>query len=517
MQQLRDMAVVAKDVWTRTGRAKDFIDQAGFQNSLAHYGRFFSESNAGKLADFERFVSWFNETLELWTRVSLRERVIKKGGTEREANLVAIEYLNYGQGGTVVKSLDQVFPYLNVAVQGLRNIPISAKNDPIGMAIKVMSMMATYAAVNAANWKTNPEGWAEVSPRAKVTGMVFMLPKSWGRVDLDGNFRHPYIWIPIDHTVSTVKAFVDVFMDFDKTGEVPPDEMLEAVRNTTGFFPGAGNIVPLADMILQARNFDFNTQRPVSPLAGRVLPEDEIRGPETGRETSRLAQDIGAALNISPLRLEGATHAIVTDQNPLSDMIAGGYNLLTEGQEQDVHDGVLGALMKLPVFRRLLRETFPLSGKDRDLIKVSQKEESRRIEIIRDGDRIVQRILAKELPESAIDDFANKQEGPDRRWVFDRMADEFQTRKIFEQIEGGRGKIPYMAPRQRWLNAAGRKPRAKAEWVAIQWDQAINNTFNSGRQMRAIRNIINNVDGFSGIEFHRVLKSETDRMGLPSL
>ncbi len=126
---------VRKDVWHRgdepIGKAKqyleeygmmDFMTQQGFFGGKAwkHYG---SKSSWQKLQDMASFVG---SKTELWVRLALREQAImnraaKNAGVvtkemREQATWIARGYLDFSKGGSMVKTVDHVVPYLNASV-----------------------------------------------------------------------------------------------------------------------------------------------------------------------------------------------------------------------------------------------------------------------------------------------------------------------------------------------------------------------------------------------------------------
>ena len=138
--------------------------------------------------------------------------------------------------------------------------------------------------------------------------------------------------------------------------------------------------------------------------------------------------------------------------------------------------------------------------------------------IVNQSEVIVQDIMRGRATERDIEKFVSQQVGPDKKWVWDRMKDDLELNRIFEQIGGGEKNIPFFPPMGVWLTAAGEAPLAKAKFAAEVWDDIHGrNTFNKGQRTRAFRRVITTVPGFKGRDFRRALVQEIDRMGLPPL
>jgi hypothetical protein len=66
----------------------------------------------------------------LLTRLAIRERALRRGKDGKEATFAARDYMDFGQGGTIVKALDNAIPYLSAGVQGMRGFWRALKDNP---------------------------------------------------------------------------------------------------------------------------------------------------------------------------------------------------------------------------------------------------------------------------------------------------------------------------------------------------------------------------------------------------
>lgn len=176
-QMSKDFAVVAKDVFTRSGRVKQFVDQGGGLNLLAHYGRTSGQGNIGEKVDgLQKVLGWIGETSEIWTRMALRERALKNGRTAEEATWIARHYLDFAQGGNISKALDVGMPYLNAGIQGTRAMFRAAKESPGVFMYKMAQLMTLSSGLYYANMAVNPEAWRQTSDRDKETNFIVTTP-----------------------------------------------------------------------------------------------------------------------------------------------------------------------------------------------------------------------------------------------------------------------------------------------------------------------------------------------------
>jgi len=130
-QFLKDFISVAPDVFSRSGRVMDFVNEGGIPSFLTYYGRFSGKGFVGKsLQTFGDYLGWIGETSELWSRMALRERAIQNGKSSIEATWEARRYLDFAQGGNIAKALDVALPYFNAGIQGTRSTLRAATKDP---------------------------------------------------------------------------------------------------------------------------------------------------------------------------------------------------------------------------------------------------------------------------------------------------------------------------------------------------------------------------------------------------
>ncbi|MGD9212932.1 MAG: hypothetical protein PVI90_19260, partial [Desulfobacteraceae bacterium] len=112
VQNLDNFRRVFKDAWTGTGRYEDYVKQGGGMEFLNEQGVAFRKDPAKavsptsvrnkKIIDSIKKMQEFSERL---TRLALREQAIKNGKTPQEATTIAREYLDFAQGGSLIKAL----------------------------------------------------------------------------------------------------------------------------------------------------------------------------------------------------------------------------------------------------------------------------------------------------------------------------------------------------------------------------------------------------------------------------
>ena len=135
-QLIGDMWRVRKDVWHTgklKGRALKYLKEGGMMSFLTAQGLAKGRKGIAYMIEHpglkkaEHALSFFGQKSELWVRLAVRERVLRnrtKNGklpeTEdmrKEATWIARRYLDFAQGGSLGKTSDKFFPYLNAMLR----------------------------------------------------------------------------------------------------------------------------------------------------------------------------------------------------------------------------------------------------------------------------------------------------------------------------------------------------------------------------------------------------------------
>ena len=128
--------------------------QGGFGKAYKPTGRISNAFEALQTA-----ARYLGETSETWTRLALRERALKNGKSPLQATYEARNYLDFAQGGSLVKAADSAIPYLNASVQATRGLLRAPKQDPKGFAVKSAWISGLAANLWFANNIKNPTAY----------------------------------------------------------------------------------------------------------------------------------------------------------------------------------------------------------------------------------------------------------------------------------------------------------------------------------------------------------------------
>lgn len=224
---------VSKDAWNHVGRYEEWVMQKGARDMLTNYGSVTSRRahlrpELQKVLDMTSKAGRFSEEA---SRLAFREMLLKDGVPAKEASHIAGTYIDYSQGGWLIKAIDTVAPYLNAGVQGTRSIARSAGRDPALFAFKATQLLVAASAVYNYNALVNPTGWANVSDREKVENFIFMLPAFFNYVDKDGTTVTPYIRIRKEQSMRPVLSAADAVWQYAKEGKDPTQQLQMAIKD----------------------------------------------------------------------------------------------------------------------------------------------------------------------------------------------------------------------------------------------------------------------------------------------
>jgi hypothetical protein len=237
------------------------------------------------------------------TRIAIYKATLAETGNEAEALHRSLEVLNFNRKGSsaVVRIAAAVIPFLNARVQGLdvffrsgirpffnKDATAMEKQVQKAMFIRgstIMAMSAMYAAAIAGN--PDYENQEE-----EVKDNNWIIPLGEGRAPLK---------IPIPFEVGTLFKTVPerIYRSFYgmDTNKDSAEAAKRALSNTFGISPLPQFIAPYYEV---KSNYSLFTGREiVSGNMKDVAPEYQV-----GANTSKVAQELGMATGMSPMKLE---------------------------------------------------------------------------------------------------------------------------------------------------------------------------------------------------------------------
>ncbi len=391
-----DMASVFKDAVTRKGRVIDMMNQGGSMDFLMATADTWSIPGKNALAGQVRGVvdglRWLGETSELMTRLALRERALKNflkqgiplADAEVKATLAARRYMDFGQGGATVKTLDNVMPYFNAAIQGHRAWIRGAKNDPLGFTSKIMQVGGASAALTTYNIVNHEEAYDAIPDRIKTTNWVF--PTSHFRVDENGVKEWMYYSMPKPPGISAAFSVFEATAEAAQGRKVPYQQILMGIDD----FMGIGSVPPtLAAALAILGNVDSYTWEQIYKGGREIEKTAEIT-----KNTPEWAIRAGEITGQSPEAIRTAKSKFFTYRNGWVDASAAtidyAYSKMTN-QEINETSKKLADPEGAPGLRRFVRFTSSEVSRNKlgdDMRAFNTRRKKQRLEldkIITDG------------------------------------------------------------------------------------------------------------------------------------
>ncbi|MFA5154302.1 MAG: hypothetical protein WC554_17265 [Clostridia bacterium] len=385
------------------------------------------------------FLGYLGETSEIMTRLAIRDRVIKRRAAERgisyeeaskdkkitqEATFAARDYMDFGQGGSIAKGLDNAFPYLNASIQGTRGLLRSLKDDPWGSSMKLAQFTALVAGLYIASQNSNPETMKALKGSLDPQGnLIIPLGDGFGFDDEKGQRRYPYLKIPLDPGQKFFKTFI----------EGATDKMLGNEVDIKGITNSLAQISPVsisslpptvgAVMSYYQNKDSWNNEeiwrKTDKPLSWPNSKEEYIPG-----QTPNAMVDIGQLTGLSPERLKYALSELFTGGTIWGWLVGQGYDAAFHGLDKEKKEQHLAqVLAKTPMIKRFFGITNPYSQFQQPLAKAQEEAMIKRWQENRGLDQVAQAYLFDNVGTRAdVQDYIRQYRDSDTR---DRLKERF--------------------------------------------------------------------------------------------
>jgi len=470
-----DLLSVFSDALLRRGRWDKYIEEGGGMEFLSSsQGRLWKrrlgrETKIDKIMDVLGYV---NTTSEIITRLALRERAMKKQaraeGTSLEearsnrrirtrASAVARDYLDFNQGGSYTKALDNGFPYTNAAVQGSRGIFRSAIRDPKTFGIKVAQLGMFATGLYLANRYINREAYESISDEVRKSNFVITTP--WKFEDELGQTRYIYFTIPKDPG----QKFFTYFFEYATKRMLGEEEDIDSVvstmmelnpvTDTSILPPSAQSLVGY----LTNKDFYFRSDIWKGP---EVEPEKEyIPG-----KTHPFFIDVGKVTGLSPERLEYALGRLFASGNYYAHLVGWGYKQLFDGLPDSNKEQHLAMILsKNPILRRFIKVTNPYN-RHAELVEDASRDSSTKrwtntmeLDRLTEGYLFHDNVKVEEI-RSFVKEVAKKDGADEASRLFDRFRFQKKVRNLDNRVL--------------WLRLHRLTPEARARVFHEVWSKA---------------------------------------------
>lgn len=422
-QMALDMVKVLPDVVRNKGRVKEYINQGGGLEFLTTQGRV-----GGPFSKVSDVMGWVGTKSEMLTRMALRERAIKNGATPEQATHIARNYLDFSQGGNLVKMADVGFPYLNAAVQASRSLLRAAKTDPKLFAFKLGQVGVMATSIYNINRIVNREAWEQIPDRDKEFNWIFTLPEDFHYIDEDGNKRYYYMKVAKDQGIRPAATMFEALMEKFHTGKVPSEQVIMAWQDFLNIVP-LNKLPPVfAASLGYLGNKDFWTQQDIWK-GPEIDPAEEYTD-----KTHPAFQKLGEVTGLSPERSRYALQSLFTNGNPFVGMVGGGWKLATGDLPQEIREKAAGELLTSnKTIRRMLSSTNPMVKQYEEMKKTRIEDTTRRYKQNREIDTSTKRMLQNtedQQPRESIAESIATAPNYDKERMVKRVIDQVKIKDI---------------------------------------------------------------------------------------
>lgn len=397
LQLGRDYTSVFTDAALKKGRYLDYINHGGGMEFLVHQGRLFQRGRYinGPFDEVFNFLGKFGEVSETMTRLAIQERVLRRLAKEHnisldearknqkfadEATFAAIDYMDFGQGGTVSKALDNGIPYLNAAIQGTRGM-VRAFKPGSGTALVSTYKLAQLASVITGTYiaakSSSPQTMKALQNDPTMqNNLCIPIGDQFSFIDSRGRTRYVYLKVPLDQSIRFLKTFFEAATDKWLGNEVDIDRVTGALKqlspvSLTGLPPS------LSASLGYVTNKNFWSNSDIWRRTEKPFDWPQSSQEYTDR-TPQMAIDFGKVTGLSPERTKYAIDQLITSNSLWSHLVNAGYEKMFGSLSKDKKEQHLAMILaRTPVISRFIGVTNPYSKYSASIDKASQQSELR--------------------------------------------------------------------------------------------------------------------------------------------
>lgn len=296
--------------------------QAGKQIAKAAKDITGKRTVAGRIVTSPRdFMQYMSEAIENAPRVAEYRAGIKKGLSPQEAAVHGREVtVDFAQGGSAGRVMNQWIPFLNARAQGVRRSAQAFRENP-ARALTVFGATSALPIATMMAWNHQfPNVWNNIPDYEKESNFIFVLGNGQ---DASGKYNQ-IIKIPkgdVDKILgNTFESMLDNFMNKQQSnGKQFASSLLNAASNISpisfannGQFSGSSllsNVLPpVAKAPTEAiSNYSFFKDQPIVPENMQGAPLNE----QAFANTSQLARLLGSKFNMSPLKMDNTINNLM--------------------------------------------------------------------------------------------------------------------------------------------------------------------------------------------------------------
>lgn len=453
-----DLMATVGDAFLRKGSYFDYINEGGGMQFLTHQGKITSKVG-GKLGQLQDVLGYLGETSEIWTRIALRRRALKRGASPHEATWQARNYLDFNQGGPLIKAIDTAVPYLNAGIQGTRGVFRAFGERPAQTTYKVAQIGALSTGLYLANYYGNPEAMAAISERDKESNFIITTPLKFK--DKSGNDKHLFFKVAKDQGQRFFCTLFDGLMAKSLGHPVDGHQIWMGLQDAFPIMP-TQSLPPTFDALMgYALNKDFWSN------------EDIWRGPETEKFkrmeyipgfTHPALIEAGKYTGLSPTRLGYMLSQYFTSGNIYTSVVGEGLRAIMGKLPEEHQDRVQEEiLLGMPFIRRVAEATNPYEPYEKEVQLTLDKAAMTRYHQSKELDVLLDAYYRKLEETGSRDDalknqilgYIKAQPAPEQGRLYDRF---YKFGKLF-----------HLPDKRWWLNVISANPEARASIFFARW------------------------------------------------
>ena len=398
-QFAEDYKAVWHDAVHQTGAWVDFVNEGGGMEWLVAQGRI-RNKYSGQLEGVQKYAGWVGQFSEIATRLAVRHRALLNGRTSAEATYIARTALDFGQGGSLVKTLDIGLPYLNAGVQATRTLFRAFTEAPGQTAVKlpvwagtvVAHKMATIGLISAglyiANNYWNKEAYDQVPAEVQENSWVVTTPLSY--IDKNGDKRFIYFSIAKEQTQRLVATLFEGIAAKMMGHDYNWDKVKLAAEDLSIYIPWEKMPPTMAAFIGYATNKDFWRNRDIW-RGPNVDPKEEFTP-----YTHPLAVKFGQATGLSPARMTYFFEQYIASSNLFSGLVGAGLRKIMETvPERDREKSMAELITGIPGLNTLVKSTDPMAQFRKPIADYQAASTTKSYKQRRDFDTLLEAYYAK--------------------------------------------------------------------------------------------------------------------------
>lgn len=458
-----DLLATIGDAFMKKRTYFDYIDEGGGLDFLTYQGKLTGlKGRVGeKISGLQEYASYAGETSEIWSRLALRRRAIKRGAEPYEATWTARNYLDFSQGGSWAKMLDTGIPYLNAGIQGTRGVFRAFADRPAQTTYKVAQIGTLSTGLYLANYYGNPEAWASISERDKEAN--FIIPLGIDFKDKSGNTKHMFIKIAKDQGQRFFCTLFDGLMAKYLGHPVDGQQIWMSLHDAFPAMP-TQSMPPTFDALFgYILNKDFWTKED-------IWKGIETKTPKFKRDeyipgfTHPALIEAGKYTGLSPTRLGYMLQQYFTSGNIFSSLTGEGIRAVMGKLPEHYRDRTKEEiLLSMPFIRRVAEATNPYEPYEKKVQETLDREGMRRYHQVKELDILFDDYYRK-LEETGMRDdtlknnilgYIKAQPTPDQGRLYDRF---YKFGKLF-----------HLSDKRWWLNVISANPEARASIFFARW------------------------------------------------